>query len=293
MTHEPQSPRPGILEALGLSLLPELFGRRVFPDWPPKSTRTCTETLQSLCAGGPVSPGDAGYIEERCKSLYETTNLRIDAIQQKASNLIGITGISVTLTSGLGGLLLAQSPSLRPPLPAVLAGLFALTAFSFLFAVFLALRVIAVGHHNYEFMEPSAEDIFKIPSADLSLARIEHGASLLASHLNNSRVADRKASYLIGAQLWFRNAVMLTVLVSISIACASVLPRSTGSSIPTGTPTPAQASAATASRLEQESPDPASPEPPTLVPGAKAGRTPASRPCMTPEGTRSPAPPGG
>jgi hypothetical protein len=78
--------------------------------------------------------------------------------------------------------------------------------------VSFAIGTLRVG--PYKFMYPSPGDVFLLAEKTSIFVRRERAASLFRSFVNNQEIVDRKATYLIGAQLWFRNSIFLSLTLA-------------------------------------------------------------------------------
>jgi hypothetical protein len=155
-----------------------------------------------------------------CAGLLEREDSRAETIESKAASLIGITGVATGLITGIGGLLLDPT-KIGSWLfwPATI--IYMLIIVSLMWTIYLSVRVVKVG--DYSFTYPSAPDIFNQAGDSLLKVKRERVASLYFSFSRNSLVVNRKATFLIGAQKWFRNAVVLLLLVALILAGSALL----------------------------------------------------------------------
>jgi hypothetical protein len=109
--------------------------------------------------------------------------------------------------------------------------------------------VVAVG--NYRFAYPGADDIFRLSDAALEFVKRERVIDLFYSFANNSKLVNRKATYLRFAQVWFRNSIIVLILMTFVLASSyalrsqialvnnvAPLPTQTATITATQTPTP-------------------------------------------------------
>jgi len=216
-----------------------LIGKLPFEDAPLPYPTTLKEVREKL--GDLTDEEKLDDAIEYCDNLLKREEGRSDKIESKAFTLIGITGIATGFIIGFAGLLLDRDKitSICVSVPA--AALYILVVISLMWTIYLAVKVVTIG--DYIFTYPSANDIFELSSASLHNVRLERVASLFYSFAQNHRVVNRKATFLGGAQLWFRNSVglllVLTLVLAIYVPFAP--PASSGVSIPTGVPTAPQA----------------------------------------------------
>ena len=93
---------------------------------------------------------------------------------------------------------------------------------------------VTVG--DYRFTYPSANDIFRLSDATLNYVKRERVASLFYSFARNVRVVNRKATYLSGAQVWFRNSIVLLLTLTSVLALYVVFNPPTGITPPVQVP---------------------------------------------------------
>lgn len=225
-----------LIEQLGLDWFVLLTGRPAFEDGPTPfpSSSEIQEKLGNLCDEEKLD--DA---VQYCESLLQREDDRLDKIEAKAFTLIGITGIATGFITGFAGLLLNQSNTLSYVLiPA--AVLYILVVVSLMWTIFLAVKVVSVG--DYLFMYPSANDILQLSDETLTSVKQERAVSLFRSFVQNNQTVNRKATFLGGAQLWFRNSIfsllILTLLIGIWVIAAPLTTTSTGTSGSAFTSTP-------------------------------------------------------
>jgi hypothetical protein len=84
---------------------------------------------------------------------------------------------------------------------------------SLTFTVLLAARVVIVG--EYKFSYPSIESAFH---KDSLAAKKERLNDYLFCYNTNCKIHNIKASYLIGSQKWFRNTILLFLMLSFALA---------------------------------------------------------------------------
>ncbi len=211
-----------IVERLGLDWLKEIVGIRVFKEWPPKLGQDFKIEWLDHPSDHLNDEEEIKYIEERCKLLNESANEYINVIEEKAYKLLNTLSIAASLVVGFGALLLKEITQVRSYLIYPLAVVYILTAVSFLFAILISLVAVSVGPRYYEIMQPHSDDVLSIHKKGEVSSRFEHAESLYKSYKSNTLVAKRKATYLMGSQLWFRNAIYLLILSAIFMSVTSI-----------------------------------------------------------------------
>ncbi len=146
------------------------------------------------------------------KEILDGENDRGDIIENKAHNLIGVTGISTAFVTGVTSLI---SDNVEPIFFWLIPVLYVFIVLSFTFTVLLASRVVIVG--EYKYASPEISDVFNMRTQDLNEARKERLASYIYCYGKNFQVHNIKASYLIASQIWFRNAVILFLFLALTL----------------------------------------------------------------------------
>jgi hypothetical protein len=162
-----------------------------------------------------------------CQDLLDREENRLEIVERKAYTLISVTGIAASFAVGFSGLVLSNYGSMPQPLLLPVAIVFVLLMGSLFVTAYLGSRVVEVG--EYRLAYPSANDIFTLSGEKLTSVRLERAASLFYSFAHNAQVVNRKATYLIGGQLWFRNFIALLLLISGMIAFSLPFVPATGS----------------------------------------------------------------
>jgi len=147
-----------------------------------------------------------------CKEMLDSENRRGEKIEKKASSLLGVTGISTAFITGVMSLI---SDNQIPILFWLILVQYILIVLSLTLTVLLASRVIIVGEYKYAY--PDISDVLRIGSQNLEKVKIERISSYLYCYANNYKIHNSKASYLIGAQSWFRNTIILFLLLGLSL----------------------------------------------------------------------------
>jgi hypothetical protein len=195
------------LEIIGLDLIPYAIGLFTFIN---------DASLEGMKLGGiyeKVQGLDLKKVEDALsytKGLLDEESTRGEKIDSKAFNLIGVTAISTAFVTGISSLLPKGNHTIAFLI--ILALLYLTIVFSLTFTILLSSRVVRVG--NYSYSVPEVTDVFKMKSQSLLEAKKERLASYVYCYSKNYRVNNVKASYLMGAQLWFRNSMIAFLLLA-------------------------------------------------------------------------------
>jgi hypothetical protein len=258
-----------IIERLGLDWFILLIGKPAFEDAPLPYPTTFSEIREKL--GDLRDKEKLDDAIEYCSSLLKREEDRSDKVESKAFTLIGITGIATGFITGFAGLLLDRDKITSTSVLIPAAALYILVVISLMWTIYLAVKVVIVG--DYRFTYPSANDIFDLSNATLNHVKRERAASLFYSFAQNVQVVNRKATYLGGAQLWFRNSIVLLLVLTLLLAvCAPLMP----TSVP-GVPTPPIGSGSTVQPTRAPTDTPQA----TPMPTGTPTRTPTSTPTCT------------
>jgi hypothetical protein len=150
------------------------------------------------------------------KELLDAESARGDKIESKAYTLIGVTSVSAAFITGVSSLLPEKIQPIFPTLLFFLFFLFVLIVISFTLTILLASQVVIVG--EYKYVTPDIADVFKMNDESLIDTKRERLSTYIYSYAKNSQIHDIKASFLIGSQLWFRNAVVLFLMFAFVLA---------------------------------------------------------------------------
>lgn len=203
----------GIIERLGLDWLPLLIGRQPFEDALPPFPSTFGEIRKSL---GDLEGEKLDDALANCSDLLNREDDRSNKIESKAFTLIGITGIATGFITGFATLLLDRGKITSVAILTVAAFLYVLVVLSLMLTIYLAVKVVTIT--DYRFTYPSANDILNRSMACLSYIKRERTIALFYSFVKNIREINRKATYLGGAQLWFRNSIVLLLVLTLLLA---------------------------------------------------------------------------
>lgn len=259
-----------LFESLGLDWFVILFRKPDFEDAPLPYPDTISDICDKLDIVSDEEKLDDAL--EYCTGLLKREENRSDKVESKAFTLIGITGIATGFIIGFAGLLLDRGKIASMPVLIVAALLYNSVAISLMWTIFLAMKVVTVG--AYRFTYPSANDIFMLSDSSLCYVKRERAVSLFYSFVQNVRIVNRKATYLGGAQLWFRNSIILLLVLTLVLALNIVIDALTQAPIisaPTSIPVP--------TRTRQ--PSPTLTPTPTHIPASTLTMTPLPSPTNT------------
>lgn len=221
------------IENLGLDWFALLLGRPVFEDAPLPFPATFSEIREEFSG---LRGGKLDDAVEYCGKLLDREEDRSEKIESKAFTLIGITGIATGFITGFAGLLLDQDKITGTWILILAAMLYILVVVSLMWTIFLAVKVVTVG--DYWFTYPAADDIFQLSSVTLTCVKQERAASLFYSFAQNQKVINRKATFLSGAQIWFRNSIVLLLALTLLLALYVPFKSSSSSGVPVPTTGP-------------------------------------------------------
>lgn len=200
-----------VLKVTGLDLFPIVFHE---PNWHeakspyPNNEKKVRERLGDLTDSKKILEA-----VEYCSNLLRREEDRIGKIESKAFTIMSVTGVASGLITAFATFLLSLS---APILTIVLAVLFGCTVIAVTMTLILSFKVNQVGHYKTSYPDPQI--VFMLKDNNLESVQLEHAVSLFQSFAQNQGVANRKATYLIGAQVWFRNSILLMLLIGLSLA---------------------------------------------------------------------------
>lgn len=188
-------------ELLGVDLIPYAFGLTEFDENKSNKPFTYKDIKEQIQGLGDKKLDDAlNYSKE----LLNEESARGEKIESKAFSLIGVTGISTAFVTGISSLL--PKANLTTFLLILLALSYVFVVISLTLTILLAFKVVVVG--KYKYFTPDIFDVYKMESISLLETKKDRLTTYLSCYDNNSKIHNIKASYLIGAQLWFRNSVL-------------------------------------------------------------------------------------
>ena len=222
-----------ILEISGLDLIPYAIGHSKFPSEPISETTKLDQIRNQVRELGTKETDDALSFS---KGLLDEESARGDKIEGKAYNLISVSGISVAFITGIYTLLPKDAPATFSMALIGLLVIYFFIVISLTLTVLLASKVIIVGEYKYS--SPNIEDVFSMGSQPLLETKKDRLSTYIYSYAKNSQIHNTKGSYLIGAQLWFRNSVILFLILALVLILNFIIGATINSQIVvTGTPT--------------------------------------------------------
>ena len=153
--------------------------------------------------------------------LLDHEEQRRDSMERKAFTLLGTTGVATAFVVGFAGLMLDGSKLGVGVFMGCVAVLYFVIVSALLLTILLALRVVEVG--TYRFAYPGVDEVRHLGEVPLIVAKRERAGTVLRCFERNHAVVNGKANYLIGAQVWFRNAMVLLFLLATLLAGRAVL----------------------------------------------------------------------
>jgi len=222
----------GLWESIGLDWIPILVDDRKFAKHPTEDPELywSFKDQQSDLKGESLKT----VIQDLEKRQAEEEK-RQDTIEAKAFALISLTGLASALTIGFVEFIIADHP--YPTwFRLIVLSLYALIGFCFLTTTIFASRAIRV--RGQKFMSPLVSNLWALREDNTDQIFQEKAATLLQSYINNMGLINDKATYVIAAQHWFRNIVILLFLVPVCFGVSSLISQDTTSpSTPTSNPT--------------------------------------------------------
>lgn len=226
-----------LLDLTGLDLIPYAIGLSTFKSnapFEPSKLKDIRDKIQIL---------EVDVLEDALKyskELLDDESSRGEKTESKAYNLLGVTGISAAFITGISSLLPAESPITFNIILVFILTFYLFIVVSLTLTVLLASRVVAVRGYP----RPNIADIFKMRS--LIDAKLEQLSTYIYCFSQSCQRNNIKVSYLIGAQLWFRNSILIFLVLALLLICnfltftsnAQILATEVPSSVPTNTETP-------------------------------------------------------
>lgn len=199
-----------LYEGSAIDWLPIIFNaKKYFPRNPrPDNSR-------KLIIEAQLREIDANHIDialEQFEKLSNEEEERRKQVEAKAANLIGFTAISSSFIVGFAQFLAGSNPAPQP-FRTIIIILYILIAVSLLITVILAFRAIAIS----EFQIPWITNIstFKWNTSTINRKRVEN---LLFAWEGNKAATNDKATYVKGAEDWFRNTIYLLLVLMVTMA---------------------------------------------------------------------------
>jgi len=207
-----------IMEYFALDWLPILVDERKFPTDDGYDAKLDVSFKEQ---GGELKGDALKVVINELEKLRDTEEKRLDTIESKAFSLISLTGLASTFAIGLIEFNISDHPYPQW-FRIVTLILYAMIGFCFIITTVLARRAIHVGRRP--FMAPDIANLWTLNQHNGDEVYQGHAASLLKSYMHNRAVINDKATYVRGAQDWFRNTVVLLFLVPIIFGSAALVP---------------------------------------------------------------------
>lgn len=201
-----------VVEQIGLDWFVILAGRPAFEE---ATNQHTLADLRSVFA----QVKEEGALDDAinyCSTLLKREDEREHQIESKAHTIIGFMGIATAFSLGFADLLIDRAQVASSWALVLIALLYLMVVSSFLWTIFLASKAVAV--FEYRFTQPLADDILTLSKASLDDVKRERAASLFYSVAQNSQMVTRKGTYLGGAQLWFRNSIVVLLVLTLVLA---------------------------------------------------------------------------
>jgi hypothetical protein len=208
-----------LLEQLGIDWLPELFGKRCF-DVEPPPFEVSDEKLDEAIGHLDSEDSICRTVEEVSEAFDQETQ-RINTIEDKAKWLFSASSLpSAVALAGIG--YFSSLVGLSPAAAIWLAiFLLSLSLVALLFTALLSWKTLHI--HDYVFQTPSPKAVLSIGELGVDRFFKEKAKALFSALCWNTTVANVKGTYLGGAQLWFRNSVILILLAVILVPALLVI----------------------------------------------------------------------
>jgi hypothetical protein len=149
-------------------------------------------------------------------TLLQHEEQRLDSMERKAFTLLGTTGVATPFVAGFAVVILDRSKLGTGFALQCAAGLYLLVVVALLCTVFLALRAVEVG--RYRFTYPDLDEARRLSEVPFAQAQRERAETLFRCFRLNHTVVNNKANYLIGAQVWFRNTIVVLLFLTVLVA---------------------------------------------------------------------------
>lgn len=200
-----------LVETIGIDLVPYAIGWSKFtskPSFEPAKINGILENVQNL--GSKKLDEALKY----SKQLLDEEDTRGEKAENKAYNLIGVTGISAAFITGISKLIPEKSYLIPPSLSIILLSIcYVLIVIGLTLTVLLASRAVLVRSYT----RPDIADIFLMKSMSIKQIKTNQLATYIYCYNKNEQIHNIKLSYLMGAQLWFRNSVVLFLILAFAL----------------------------------------------------------------------------
>lgn len=208
----------GLFEITGLDLIP-------FVLWEPEdevNPEVDEELISFREHKATMNSTHLGTVIEEVKKLQENDTKRENIIESKAVTLIGSVTLASTFVVGL------SQPSINNAIyptgiRTTILLIYIFIGLSLLMTITLALRATQVG--KYKFMEPALSDLWKVEDGEKKEIDVlwSQAVTLFYTYIYNRELVNRKATHVSGAQIWFRNTLILLFSLAILLGIPSLL----------------------------------------------------------------------
>lgn len=197
--------RTNLLEATGLDWLPVIVNPQKLPTHhgiSPEALHQLHQQIQAI---------DANYLDDvvaHLEQLVDEEDKRRLQVEGKATSLISYTAVASSLVIGFTQFNVGTNALvwfLRLPV----TFLYICLALAFVITVVLATHAIKIATFQY----PEPYDMLRMRDFNRDTIRKQRASSLLNAYTHNQVIVNKKITYVRGAQDWFRNAVLILVLL--------------------------------------------------------------------------------
>lgn len=151
---------------------------------------------------------------ERSSQYLAQQTEQVQRIESKAITLLGTTGITTAFIVGFAGFLASWGAVASLAMTCVLSVAFALVVLALLMTILLASQAVGVATHR----RLDAGHILNLSKESPGTVSRQLVVDQLSSAAFEKRIANRKGTYLMGAQTWFRNALVLILILACLLA---------------------------------------------------------------------------
>lgn len=196
-----------LLDVTGLEWLPVIFNDK----WYTSQSRTNPQAMKSFEDHyQKLDLEQTKDLIQKLEKLETDEEKRQEKIEAKALSLVSFVGLSSAFVVSLVTLLSSSqfSEILRQRVVVV----YTLVILSLFIIVVLAIKAIRVG--KFSFMYPQITNLWEREGmSEIGYYR-ETARILLRSYFHNHGIINDKASFVAGAQDWFRNTIILLMLMT-------------------------------------------------------------------------------
>lgn len=140
------------------------------------------------------------------KDLRQEERERLANLERKAMSLLGYTGIAATISFSVVAFSIGS-------VPICFILLYSLVGISLLLSTLFASRATRVG--EYRFTVPEITNLWDFVNKSSDNVWRNQAYDILYSYFLNRHLINRKASFVIAGQDWFRNAIIFLLILSL------------------------------------------------------------------------------